>query len=247
MEWLSYDFVALDSRHDFSPAAPWEGTLGDFDCRLDAGRLEARPHFHYSEEAEAKAALESHLRAWELRSELEDGVQVGFRFGAAHVIDRQPDPESVSVAVSAVGSLSAVGEVTIKVGHRAYPPPSARALAGSPLVDDLLEWVRDVREQRQRMLVGAYLVLTRIEFEYGDRDQAATTLNISKKVLSNLGELSARNDPAERRKVKGPVSPLTEPERRWILATLPKLTCQVAEVEAGSRPALLEMASLPPL
>lgn len=97
------------------------------------------------------------------------------------------------------------------------------------------------------MLVPAYLALTRLEYEYGGRDQAASALNVSNKVLKKLGRLSATNDPAERRKVHGQVRHLTEPERQWLLAVLPKLTLQVAEVETGSQPPPLDMAALPTL
>jgi hypothetical protein len=53
------------------------------------------------------------------------------------------------------------------------------------------------------MLVIAYLILTRLEFKYGDRRSAASALNVEPLVLSTLGRLSVKNDPAERRKVKG--------------------------------------------
>jgi hypothetical protein len=97
------------------------------------------------------------------------------------------------------------------------------------------------------MLVPAYLVLTRLEFEYGGRDQAAAALNVSPRVLRKLGELTTRNDPAERRKVKGSVNPLAEPERTWLFAVIPRLVLQVAEIEAGSTPPVLDMAALPPV
>jgi hypothetical protein len=39
-------------------------------------------------------------------------------------------------------------------------------------------------------------------------------LNISQRILSKLGELTAKNDPMERRKVKGQIIPLTETEKQ---------------------------------
>jgi hypothetical protein len=58
------------------------------------------------------------------------------------------------------------------------------------------------------------------------------------------------NDPDERRNVRRrrPVEQLTEAERQWLLAALPRLALQVAEVEAaGSAPTQLTMRDLPSL
>jgi len=47
VEMLSYDFVSLDERNDFTATVPWSGDLGDFECRLEAGQLQAVPRAHY--------------------------------------------------------------------------------------------------------------------------------------------------------------------------------------------------------
>ena len=58
-----------------------------------------------------------------------------------------------------------------------------------------------------------------------------------------LRKLAAKNDPSERRKVAGVVQRLTDAERGWIIAALPRITRQAAEVEAGSDPPKLNMDS----
>jgi hypothetical protein len=159
------------------------------------------------------------------------------------------DPTSGAVVVEAGAALEIemAGSITAKVGHRSYPLPSPKVLAPSALVEELLQWVRDLRQGRQPMLVLAYLILTRLEFEYGGRPQAATALNVAKPVLNTLGQLSARNDPNHRRKVKGPIARLAEAEREWILSVVPRLVEQAAAVASGSQPAQLTMADLPSL
>ncbi len=246
VEMLNYEFISLQENHDFTNASPWSGRLGYFQCRLEGGRLETVPNKHFASEASARQELEPYLRAWELRAELQDELRVCFRFSSARVVERQPTDGSVAVAVAAAEAAGAAEAATVTIGHSAYPAPSAVPLAASSLVNELLGWVRDLRAG-YRMLVVAYLVLTRLEFEYADRGSAGTALNAHPLVLSTLGKLSVKNDPAERRKVKGAIAPLTESEKKWIRAVLPRLVLQAATAVTGAQPSGLTMADLPPL
>jgi hypothetical protein len=246
VELLLYEFIALGSRHDYSQAAVWQGDVADFDCRLDGGRLDARPTDHYPDTASARLVLEPYLHAWELWAELAEATQFKFKFNAAKLVDRST-PGSVTAAVEMAEALVGSNHVTVTIGHAEYPQPPSEILAMSPLVTDLIHWVRDSRERQQRLLVVAYLFLTRLEFEYGGRARAAKMLNLGQRVLDKLGELSAKNDPTERRKVKRPREHLTEAERQWILTALPRITRQVAEIAAGGAPPQLNMSELPVL
>jgi hypothetical protein len=191
----------------------------------------------------ARQALERHLRAWELWSELNNIIRVEFRYKSAQVVDRQSTPGSVSTAAYAEAAEVGVvaNDLTVKLGHGEHPPPPPKDLATSPLVEELLGWVRDLREGRQRMLVLTYLFFTRLQYEYDGEVAAAAALKVSRKVLATLRKLAAKNDPNERRKVEGPIQRLTEAERGWITATLPRLTQQAAEIEAGATPPKLNM------
>lgn len=246
VEILIYAFESLADRHDFSRAAPWKGDLGDFECRLDGAQLEARPRNHYPSIEKAREALEPHLIAWELWSELKDGLRIRFKARSARLVDTTSG--AVAVEAETASGVVIASDATVRLGHGFYPPPSPKALATSPLVEELLEWVRELRERQQRLLAIAYLLLSRLEFEYlrypgrHKRDRVAGALNVGRPVLDRLGKLTEKSDPAERRKVKGPPDPLTEGERQWILTVLPKLVQQVAAVAAGSRPPQLTMA-----
>lgn len=246
VEMLSYDFVSLDERNDFSAAVPWSGDLGYFDCRLEKGQFKAIPQRHYSDAASARQELEPHLRGWELVADIESGLRISFRFSGARIVDRQPVPGSVTVAAQAAEAVGSVESATIRVGHSAYPTPPPRPLALSPLVQELRGLLQDLRTGH-RMLVIANLILSSVEFEYGGKKRAESAIAVSGPVLRTLGRLAARNDPAERRKVDGPIVPLTLAEKHWIEAVLPKLVLQVAEATAGSQPPMLTMADLPPL
>jgi hypothetical protein len=99
--------------------------------------MEARPRADYTSADAARQALERHLRAWELWAELTNSIRVQFRYKSAQVVDRQSTPDSISVAAH-----TELAEVAM-----------SKELATSPPVEELLGWVRDLREGRQRMLV----------------------------------------------------------------------------------------------
>lgn len=241
VEVLYYEFLSLDSRHDYSHAAVWQGNLGGFNCHLAGGQLEARPQGHYPDLQSARDALEPHLRDWVFWAELNDSIRIAFVPGGARVVDRVSGDVAVEAqAASAVGIVG--GNVTVSLGHGSYPSPAPSNVSVSPLVSELMGWVRALRDRQHPMLVTANLFHTRLLDEYDGLDRAAVALNVTPQVLRKLGELSAKNDPVERRKVKGPVVPLTEAERQWILAVLPKLTLQAAKIAAGASPPQLNMA-----
>jgi hypothetical protein len=91
------------------------------------------------------------------------------------------------------------------------------------------------------MLVLAYLFVTRLTYEYNNEAAAAAALKVSRQVLVTLRKLAVKNDPSERRKVAGPIQRLTDAERDWITAAMPRVTRQLAEIEARSSPAKLTM------
>jgi hypothetical protein len=246
VEMISYDFVSLNERDDFTAAVPWSGVLDNFECRLDKGQLQAVPQKHYSDAVSARQELERHLREWELVADINLALHISFRFSGARVVDRRPIPGSVNVAVQAAEAAAGFDSVTVRIGHSAYPTPPVRSLVLSPLVQELRGLLHDLRTG-QRMLVIANLILSGVEYEYGGKQRTSSMIAVSLPVLRTLGRLAAKNDPAERRKVEGPITPLIQDEKQWIQAVLPRLVLQVAEVAAGSQPPMLTMADFPPL
>lgn len=242
---LRYGFTAEEGE-DFSAAAPWEGQLGGFQCRLADEVLEARPQDTYPDVESATQVLERHLREWEVWSELQEQRRIRFRLSSVEVVD--PQAGSRDAAVMAEVAMAAVITGTATVRRVAYPAPPTVTLAVTPLIEELLRWVRDLRAGRQRMLVLAYLSYTHLVYEYGTERAAAKAINVSANVLETLSRLSHKNDPDERRKVAGrDPDPLAETERRWLLTAMPAIARQAALAGAGSSFARLTMADLPSL
>lgn len=227
---ISYEFRDVDQPTAYDQAQPWKGQLGDFDCTLENGRLDAIPKVSLASIQDGRALLEPLLRAWELETELQTGIRVEFRFGGGEVIDPS-NPRTKQVHGAA--EISLAGELSAKVARSNHPPPPKLGTRQTALVAELVQRWRDVRYQRERLLVGAYWILTRVEEEYGNRDAAAKSLGISKKVLSKLGELSVRNDPSEGRKFEADQPALSPAENRWIRECLRQVVMRIALVEGG--------------
>jgi hypothetical protein len=243
---LRYSFVADDEGEDYSAATAWEGELAGFRCRLADKVLEARPLRSFPDADTAREALEPRLHQWEVWSELQEQRRFRFRFSSAEVVDQQAESRVVSgTATLAIGFRATATGV---VRRASYPAPPTMALAVSPLVEELLRWVRDLRAGRQRMLVLAYLCYTLLTYEFHGESEAAKAINVARNVLGTLSRLAHKNDPAERRKVLGrQPDPLTAMERTWILAAIPAITRQAALAAAGAPSAQLTMADLPSL
>lgn len=246
VESLSYRFRVLDERHDYSAASAWHGQLDDFEAHLEGDTLVATPTPHFSSENEARAALEPLLRSWELRADLEDSIPIRFSFETAKAVDRQPTSGQIVVQINAASEISIANDLAVRVGHASFPLPAHTLLAENGLVRDLLASVHDIRSREQRLLVGAYLFLTRLEYEFGGSLAAAAKgAAVSEPVLRKLSELSVVNDPSQRRKVKGPERQLSEAERMWLDEALRRITIQAAQIAAGGAPPQLTMADLP--
>jgi hypothetical protein len=238
LQKLTYSFVPQEGSWDLNNASPWEGDLAGFKCRLADKTLTAEPKADFPDSASGRAALEPHLRAWEVQLELERGMWAEFRFESAEVIDRQPDSGHHEIALESGVTATAVMSAELVRGFAVYPPPPPHRLAATPLVEALRARLRDVRHRRERLLVAAYWCLTQIERAYGSRAEAAAALNVSGNILGVIGRLTAVDDPQEGRKAGGPARALTPEEQQWLNQALPALVLRIAQVEAAEGSAL---------
>lgn len=199
--------------------------------------------------ADARAALEPMLRAWEAHFELIDrGFPVAFEFAFGVLEDgAAPDPGQSRVAEYATDEPG--GLVVRKLELLAPPPPPTWFSTVPPLVDELrLSW-RKVAAGRALTSDRAYWCLTLLEATYQGRRGAAAALLVDITILNTIGRLAAAEDRAQGRKVggRGPTVIRYEDEI-WLRAALPRLILRVAEVELGASDiARLQMTDLPQL
>lgn len=222
--WLTGPPSVLPPRQELS--------LGDFDCVLEGTVLTATPRGAYPTEAEATAAMEPHLRAWELELELDRGYRVEFRLTGSHAVDAEPgQPKHFVVGIGEHLTMSDSLQVT---AHTDLPSPTA-TYQPTPRVQQLVIRLRDLREGREKAASAAYAILTDIEhtFGSGDRGAAAQALNVSSKLLTTLSRLASGQHPTEGRKV-AKADPLTDADLDWLRRAVPLLVRRAAAVESGA-------------
>jgi hypothetical protein len=228
---------------DYSTALPVELTVDGFTLRLENQTLTATPTEEFPTEQAAREALEPFLKSWEIKADLVDGTLFRFHFQSCSVV--QTDTQGRTHHVTA-NERSHMTDMVVALSRDTFPEPAPYDLSDSRLVQDLLRCVKDAREGGY-LLVNGYLLLTRLEFEYAGKPGASAAIGVAVQVLRKLGELSSVNDPVLRRKAKGPERPLSDAEKAWLGAALPRIVLNVAIVEAGGIPPPITMGELPAL
>ena len=219
---------------------------------LDDAVLAIQPKSHYASVEDARADIDPFLRSWEIDAALRFGrSELRFRYDDAEIIDRNPPPPGASqtLKVSAAGSVSVVGNLTVMVNRVEYPSPPVLFLA-TPDVETLWHRFEGYRVGNEPLLSMAYFCLTLVEAKAGGRVEAAEALGISQGVLSKLGELtSTRGDEGSARKFHRaiPLEPLAGAEQQWVKAAVKTIIGRTGEIAAGGELPDITMADLPPL
>ena len=243
---------------DYMRAPPIHIETDDFVLDLSGCELRASLKREYSTIEQARTQVDDYLHGWEIVigiSEHPDAVH--FKYESAEVDEVEIDPETghrvrqAEAHIEATTSLSAVPHVS----RGKYPLP-----AHPFRVDSVVEalYARYVRYQAGRELLTsmAYFCLTVIERSAGGRKEAARKYCIAKPVFGHLGIFcSERGSKEEARKApKAPhdfvaFSPLSQRERKWVLAAVRLIIQRTGEVAAcpDEPPAEITMQDLPDL
>jgi hypothetical protein len=225
---LNLTYRVVWHRPDFrvSPdASPLTGIVGPFNITMYADLLNAKPAGDYDDVESARKALEPLLRDWEIEWDVRFHLRLSFDIASWQMIDVKTGK------ISSYDRVAASGDFSLSLSP--YPPVPSGILRDSPLGREVRARWHNVSDGRERILVCAYWILTRIEREFGSRQKAANTLGVSAVVLETIGKLAAKNDPAHGRKVKGPVEKLTAAELAWLRAVLDRVTTRVVEARSG--------------
>jgi hypothetical protein len=176
---LTYDVVWLTGASQVVPARQ-ELVLGDFDCVLDGATLTATPRGTYHSDVEAEAALEPHLRAWELELELDRGYRMEFRFSTSSAVADNDDGEATHHFLRARMSATAAVSAELSV-HATLPGPTG-VYRASALTERYVNRLRDMREEREKVPAAAYWFVTDLEDKFGNGDRGAAARALSVRV-----------------------------------------------------------------
>ncbi len=230
---LYYRFISKDPMEKFEKAKPLSITFGTFDVELESQILTAQSTTHFSLVDEARAELETYLRAWEDSALIApERHRIQFEFWRSEVIDRNPKPGVISVSGGIVATSSL--KATLTQNHASYPDPNMEFVSSS-LTERLASSYRRLCDGHDRVTTMAYLVLSEIELAFGggqggERREAAKRICVSLNLLNTLATLANANDPNLRRKAsKRPIRILTEQELRWLKVVTARLILRVGE------------------
>jgi hypothetical protein len=241
------------SNVSYKNAEPIDVDYDEFSGRLENEQLICHMKLHHPTIENARAAVEGHLRSWELHAALDFGrSEFQFVYKDAKVIDRRPPApgEDINLQVSdAIHATLSVSSPILHVTRGQYPqPPSLFRI--SPDVETLWKRYEMYLDRREPLCSMAYFCLTVIQTKAGSRANAARVFSINENVLNKLGELtSLRGDLLTARKVSpgSTPSPLSDKENKWIEATVKRLIRRVGEYSSDRVLSIINFSDLPSL
>jgi hypothetical protein len=258
VENVRYRLVPDESLRFNSPP-PLEHETDALKLRLQGGVLIVWLKDHYASEDEAKEAVDSYLQIWVVYEALESRRRrkIRFDYQGAKLVDRDPSSHDNGGRRTASASLDVLWSTAEAVETRSDYPKPPRNFALSPDVETMWERYEGYLKGREPLLSMAYFCLTVLELSArnvpgkgGNREKALRAYVIQDKVLSKLGELTARLGGAETaRKAGGAGRPPTPSENEWIERCVLALVRRAGERAANpqKRFPLLTMAKLPKL
>jgi hypothetical protein len=224
--------------------------LGAFD--LSDGKLRIVPTEHFSDEDDARLAVEPFLRAWEIESDLTSNIgMIRFKFVRVEVIDRDPPPQGSSHVLKVkAGSMVLVGSsVSLHLTCSRYPQPP-KAFCATPEVQHAYRRWLGYRSGKEPLQSMAYFVLTLLESAAGGRQAAASSFKIDAPVLGTIGRLSSTKGDESTARKAGPgnqFQELTGAEKQWLEEAIRRVIHRLGEYASGTLLTLISLRDLPNL
>jgi hypothetical protein len=240
--------IKHDDGVDYAKAPPLEHCEPGFSIRIENGQAQIDMTHHYATVQDARATVETFLRAWELTTALKVGPgEWQFIYDRANVIDRNPTLGAIEAA-AVLESVSVFMTANAHVARARYPDPPA-GIARDAAVDLMFERYCMYRDGRTTLPDAANFCLTTLELSAGGRKAASKRYGIAFTVLNTLGRLAADKGGKEARKARATHVDFTSAERNWLILLIPLIIRRVAEVafDAAALRPQITTADLPPL
>lgn len=253
---LGYRVVwAFDVDYEKAPSVHID--TDDFVLDLSGRELRATLKREYPTIDQARTMVEDYLRGWELIIGISEHPEaVHFEYERAEIDEDEIDPETghrvrlAKAHVETSVSLSAV----LRASRGQYPLP-AEAFRVDSVVEAMYSRYSRYQARRELLTSMAYFCLTVLEQSVGGkrnlrgrerREETARTYGIAGGILTRLAVLcSEKGSDVEARKAPHGLAfiPLSEPERRWVLAAVRLLIRRAGEFAACPDKQLAEITS----
>jgi len=225
-----------------------------FRLNLSKGLVTVQMKVDCSTEQSARAQVEPFLKAWETSAALSEGRKViTFEFQRSKIVDRSPDPAGQTKLRPLAGILSATGSLVgcLQVSKTHYPEPP-KDFVMCPDVETMWRRYSGYQEGREPLSSMAYLCLTILEMNAGDRRRSALQYGFDHTVLSKLGYLCSEvgdEQTARKRSNQSQNRSYTPAEKSWMEAVIRAMIRRVGEFTHDPTRAFkpLTMSDFPPL
>ena len=228
---LNYRITHSDSI-DYSEAEALSRDEPEFRLTVESQKVRFEFKEHYATEEEAREELADYIRVWEFDATLSYGNPDSFRleFEKAEIIDRNPIPGEVRLSGRGEARFAMGGAAALTTVVDKYPsPPSDIALNSE--IETMHQRYMRYRQDREPILAMAYFCLTVLEQNAGGRPNAAAKFKIEKRVLEQIGNLSANKGGPEARKAGGTTAGISPQERRFLQRAVKTIIRRAAETE----------------
>jgi hypothetical protein len=232
-----YYKVLVSEDVDYENAPALSEIAEEFEFTLNYEKAIFTMKQHYSTVDDAKAVVESYIRAWNILIGLKHGPDsFKLKFLDADIIDRAPVSNKNDAAkflgCSSLSSAPAFrGEVHAHISHAEFPP-FPKNFKESPEAETMYLRYKAYLKGRESLTSMAYMCLTVYKATADNLKDAAKKYCIDHNVLKNLGRLtSTKGGPEEVRKYpkNGTSDPLHPKEKEWIVSVVKSLILRAAE------------------
>lgn len=225
---LNYEVVYLNTAVSVNTDAELLMVqFGDFSCVVTPHELVATPASDYDDVAPARVLLEPYLEAWAAHSELFDYFPMTFRFSGQRY-EQLPSTDGV-VYGEAAAAIGIAFNATGHVQRNRLPEPRPDISIEGVVAAQLRRRWRGMEQGSEPVPAASYYIVTAVK-----RYFTSLELNISSKVIDELGRLSSIADPEHGRKADGHPGTLTADELMWMRTACRAIVQRVLEHEAGA-------------
>lgn len=211
------------------------------------GKLVWWPDENFFDIEEARNAVASFLKDWEVHAAMRDmpGV-LEFRFDQAELRQAAPRDAGGTVLLAAEATLAISAVASATVTHARYPAPPPGFHATTEVELAFRRW-RAYVEGREPLLSMAYFIFTMLVPKNGrSRQEASAVFAVEEAVLSTLSGLSSVRSGSDARKFTATNSvPLSDHERAWLEAVVRRLIYRLGEHAGGGPLTPIRMDDLP--